>query len=82
MAHRIANDNGSIDYVSDHRHGDAGRGDPGHERRGMLPKYIPDLFQPITLAVEGWRGWARVRVSLGYHVCRWVQHQGRPANDN
>ena len=77
MAPRIANDNGSKDYVSDHP-----CDDPDHERRRMLPKYLPDLFQPITLAVEGWRGWARVRVSLGYHVCRWVQHQGRPANDN
>ena len=78
MTHRIVNDNGLSNYLGDHLTNDH----RGHERRGMLPKYLPHLFQPITLAVEGWRGWARVRVSLGYHVCRWVQHQGRPANDN
>jgi len=48
----------------------------------MLPKFMPDLFQPIALPVYVRRSWARVTITLGYRVCRRLQRQAAPANDN
>ncbi|MET1029283.1 MAG: hypothetical protein ABWY00_19085 [Dongiaceae bacterium] len=48
----------------------------------MLPKFMPDLFQPIMLPVHVQRSWAHVMIRLGYPVCRRLQRQAAPANDN
>ena len=51
----------------------------------MLPKFTPDLFQPIHLPRINWRrvGWHGVqRLSSGYRACRWMQLLKKPANDN
>lgn len=53
----------------------------------MLPKFTPELFQPIHLPRIDWRqmGWLgarRFRLSSGYRACRWMQQIKKPANDN
>ncbi len=52
----------------------------------MLPKFMPDLFQPITLPAiklaRRWHARTRARIRIGYRVNRSVQHGARPANDN
>jgi hypothetical protein len=54
---------------------------------GMLPKFMPTLFQPIQLPRvnwqhTGWFGMRNLRISSGYRACRWMQHLKQPANDN
>jgi hypothetical protein len=53
----------------------------------MLPKFMPDLFQPIHLPKINWQnmtwlGWKRFRITSGYRDCRWMHQLGTPANDN
>ena len=54
---------------------------------GMLPKFMPDLFQPIHLPRIKWQrvcwvGVQRFRISSGYRSCRWMQSLKQAANDN
>jgi hypothetical protein len=60
---------------------------PAREAVNMLPKFMPDLFQPIHLPRINWQrmGWVGVRplrVSSGYRACRWMQSLKQPANEN
>jgi hypothetical protein len=53
----------------------------------MLPKFMPDLFQPIHLPrinwqKMAWHGWGRFRITSGYRDCRWMTRLGAAANDN
>ncbi|HVJ44594.1 MAG TPA: hypothetical protein VM639_24065 [Dongiaceae bacterium] len=53
----------------------------------MLPKFMPDLFQPIHLPRITWRamawyGWSHLRLSSGYRACRWMRASSAAANDN
>ncbi|HVJ35507.1 MAG TPA: hypothetical protein VND94_20525 [Terriglobia bacterium] len=53
----------------------------------MLPKFMPDLFQPIQLPriiwrATAWAGWRHLRLSSGYRACRWMRWITPAANDN
>ncbi|HWT98985.1 MAG TPA: hypothetical protein VN229_15265 [Terriglobales bacterium] len=53
----------------------------------MLPKFMPDLFQPIRLPRITWRsrpwsGFAHLRLSSGYQACSWMRRIAATANDN
>ncbi|HVI91421.1 MAG TPA: hypothetical protein VM659_24205 [Dongiaceae bacterium] len=53
----------------------------------MLPKFMPDLFQPIRLPRIIWRsrpwsGCGHLRLSSGYQACSWMRRIAATANDN